>query len=104
VSRRPACAGLRARLAAVAALAWAAAPDAALACSVCGGADSPAVRQAFLWTTGFLTVLPLGLLGGFLWWLRRRVRGLERERDARAAASGQGEAAPGRSAVGASPR
>lgn len=34
-------------------------------------------RQAFVDTTIFLTVVPLAMIGGFIWWLRRRVRQLE---------------------------
>ena len=59
-------------LAAVAAL-----PDAAEACAVCFDA-SDENRQAFLLTTAFLSLFPLGMVGGAGLWLRRRVR----ERDA----------------------
>ena len=57
-------------LAAVA-LAWAA--DLAHACPSCA---SPLEenRQAFVDTTIFLTVVPLLMMGGFVWWLRRKVR------------------------------
>jgi hypothetical protein len=34
-------------------------------------------RQAFVDTTVFLTVVPLMMMGGFVWWLRRRIRDLE---------------------------
>jgi hypothetical protein len=34
-------------------------------------------RQAFVDTTIFLTVLPLAMIGGFIWWLRRRARQVE---------------------------
>ncbi|MGD8825106.1 MAG: hypothetical protein PVI24_09015 [Myxococcales bacterium] len=34
-------------------------------------------RQAFVDTTILLTVLPLGMIGGFVWWLRRRMREME---------------------------
>lgn len=34
-------------------------------------------RQAFLETTILLSLLPLGMIGGGLWWLRRRARSLE---------------------------
>jgi hypothetical protein len=59
-------------LAAVAAL-----PDAAEACAVCFDA-SDENREAFLLTTAFLSLFPLGMVGGAGLWLRRRVR----ERDA----------------------
>jgi len=53
------------------ALAWAA--DLAYACPSCA---SPLEenRQAFVDTTIFLTVVPLMMMGGFIWWLRRKVR------------------------------
>lgn len=56
---------------AVVALAWAA--DLAYACPSCA---SPLEenRQAFVDTTIFLTVVPLLMMGGFVWWLRRKVR------------------------------
>ncbi len=55
--------------AAVLALAWAA--DLAYACPSCA---SPLEenRQAFVDTTVFLTVVPLAMMGGFVWWLRRQ--------------------------------
>jgi hypothetical protein len=54
-----------------------AAPEAAEACSVCSAAQDDSVREAFLVTTVFLSVLPLLLVGGFAWWLRRRMRELD---------------------------
>lgn len=69
-------AGARLRAAAVAALLLAA-PRLALACSVCmSGRDEP-TRNAFLFTTALLTVLPLAGVGAFVWWMRRRLRALE---------------------------
>ena len=46
------------------------------ACSVC---SSPLEenRQAFVDTTIFLTIVPLFMIGGFIWWLRRKARNLE---------------------------
>jgi hypothetical protein len=60
--------------------AWTA--DLARACPSCA---SPLEenRQAFVDTTIFLTLLPLAMIGGFVWWLRRRVRELELEQEAR---------------------
>ena len=54
-------------------LSWAA--DLAYACPSCA---SPLEenRQAFVDTTIFLTVVPLMMIGGFIWWLRRRVRAM----------------------------
>ena len=56
------------------AVAWAA--DFAYACPSCA---SPLEenRQAFVDTTVFLTVLPLMMMGGFIWWLRRRMRAMD---------------------------
>ena len=55
--------------AAVLAVSWAA--DLAYACPSCA---SPLEenRQAFVDTTVFLTVVPLMMMGGFVWWLRRQ--------------------------------
>ena len=60
--------------AAVVALSWAA--DLAFACPSCA---SPLEenRQAFVDTTIFLTVVPLLMMGGFIWWLRRKLRAME---------------------------
>ena len=54
--------------------AWVA--DSALACPSCA---SPLEenRQAFVDTTIFLTVVPLMMIGGLIWWIRRK----SRERD-----------------------
>jgi len=56
------------------AVAWAA--DLAYACPSCA---SPLEenRQAFVDTTVFLTVVPLMMMGGFIWWLRRRIRAID---------------------------
>ncbi len=55
----------------VLALTWAA--DLAYACPSCA---SPLEenRQAFVDTTIFLTLVPLMMMGGFVWWLRRKLR------------------------------
>ena len=45
-------------------------PAVAEACAVCGAADRN--RNAFLGTTIFLSLLPLGMIGGGVLWLRRR--------------------------------
>ena len=60
--------------AAAIAMAWAA--DLAYACPSCA---SPLEenRQAFVDTTVFLTVVPLMMMGGFIWWLRRRIRAMD---------------------------
>jgi hypothetical protein len=53
-------------------------PDAAQACAVCFDA-SDENRRAFLATTAFLSLLPLGMVGGVGLWIRKR----SREMDAR---------------------
>ncbi len=60
-------------------------PDVAHACPVCFDRDDEA-RLAFLATTGLLTVLPLGLVAGTGWWLRKRVREVEAQAEREAAA------------------
>ena len=61
---------------ALVAAAVASAADLAYACPSCA---SPLEenRQAFVDTTIFLTVLPLTMIGGLIWWLRRRAREME---------------------------
>jgi hypothetical protein len=49
------------------------------ACPVCFSAKDEAQRQAFFDTTIFLTLLPLALIGGFIYWAARRVRRLDAE-------------------------
>jgi hypothetical protein len=53
-------------------------PDLMLACAVCfdGAGES---RQAFIATTAFLTVLPLGMVAGAGVWLRKRARQVEEQ-------------------------
>ena len=53
-------------------------PDVAHACAVCFDA-SDENRQAFLATTAFLSLLPLGMVGGAGLWLRKRSRDLDAE-------------------------
>ncbi len=52
-------------------------PQVASACAVCTAGRDDETVAAFLGTTAFLSVLPLALIGGFVWWLRRRIRALE---------------------------
>lgn len=56
------------------------APQLAAACSVCFTGRADETRVAFLVTTGFLTALPILLIGGLVWWLSRRARQI-REQD-----------------------
>ena len=50
------------------------APELAQACAVCGAGQKEDTRLAFILTTAFMTFLPLSMMGGAVWWLRRRVR------------------------------
>jgi hypothetical protein len=52
------------------------------ACPVCFSAKDEAQRQALFDTTIFLTLLPLALIGGFIYWVARRVRRLDGEQPA----------------------
>ncbi len=45
----------------------------ALGCPVCFSATEEN-RYAFMWTTVFMTFLPLGLIGGVIYWFRRKLR------------------------------
>lgn len=49
-------------------------PQLAAACAVCFTGRSDETRVAFLVTTGFLTVLPILMIGSVVWWLCRRAR------------------------------
>ena len=46
-------------------------PAAALACPVCGGGTTDRNAKAFAGTTALLSLLPLTLFGGGIWWLRK---------------------------------
>lgn len=47
-------------------------PDAAQACAVCFQGKSDASRVAFITTTAAMTFLPLAVIGGIAWWVRRQ--------------------------------
>jgi hypothetical protein len=64
------------RLGALGAAGAALAPEAARACAVCLSSTQDDTRLAFILSTGFMTFLPLGIVGGCVWWLRRRARAL----------------------------
>ena len=66
------------------------APQAVHACAVCFGGQEGDTRMAFILTTVFLTFLPLLMIGGVVWWFRRRFRQLELE-EAGAMPHGRGE-------------
>ena len=59
-------------------LLWA--PRLAEACSVCGAADDKS-KNTFIFTTAFLTFLPLTIAGGLIFWVVRRVKRLENDVD-----------------------
>jgi hypothetical protein len=61
---------------------------------VCFSAKDEAQRQAFFDTTIFLTLLPLLLIGGFIYWVARRTRRLEAEDTAVQPARTSAEAGP----------
>jgi hypothetical protein len=64
-------------------LVWLAAlPDAAHACAACFDANEEN-RQAFIATTAFLTLLPLGMVTGAGLWLRKLARQLGQEEERR---------------------
>jgi len=79
VSRACADSWLRSVAAALLASSLAIVPRASEACAVCFVGNNDESRIAFLVTTGLLTLLPLLLLGGAFWWLRRRFAVLDRE-------------------------
>jgi hypothetical protein len=78
-----------------------ASPRVSRACAVCMSGRDDETQTAFLLTTVFLSLLPLAAVGSAAWWLRRRVRELERRAAstagpppaAPAPVSGQGRAA-----------
>ena len=57
-------------------------PEVAAACPVCFDSRDEN-RQAFLATTAFLTLLPLGMVAGAGLWLRKRSREIDEEMRAR---------------------
>lgn len=57
------------------------APRLAAACSVCFTGRADETRVAFLVTAGFLTGLPILLVGTLVWWLCRRARQIRDEHE-----------------------
>lgn len=53
------------------------APRVSQACAVCMSGREEASQWAFIGTTIALSLLPLALIGGMVWWLRRRLREME---------------------------
>ena len=48
-------------------------PQSAFACSVCYSANE-SNRLAFIDTTVFLSLFPLAMVGGIVWWIWRQVQ------------------------------
>ena len=47
------------------------------ACSVCG-AGTTVDQSAYLWMTIVISLLPLGMIGGLVFWVARRIRAQDR--------------------------
>ena len=54
-------------------------PRLASACAVCTAGREDETQLAFLLTTLFMSVLPLAIVGGAVWWMVRRSRQVARE-------------------------
>ena len=54
-------------------------PGAAAACAMCTSAQDDAVQAAFAVASLFMTLMPLGVVGGLVWFLRRRAEKLRAE-------------------------
>lgn len=52
-------------------------PSQVLACPVCSPGRDDATRKAFFDTTIFLSLLPLAMFGGLVYWVVRRARAIE---------------------------
>ena len=49
-------------------------PESADACAVCSSGREEASRTAFIIGTAFMTALPFVLVGGLIWWIRKKSR------------------------------
>jgi sulfite exporter TauE/SafE len=76
--KRRAAVRIRALFAAATLSAIAGVPGVSAACAVCFAGTDDASRVAFISTTVFMTLLPLGLLGTAGWWAYRRFQVLDR--------------------------
>jgi hypothetical protein len=57
-------------------------PYDAAACPLCIAAQDESVQVAYIAATAFMTFLPFSLIGGLIYWLRRRARQLALEEEA----------------------
>jgi hypothetical protein len=57
-------------------------PQLSLACPVCGTAADEQSKTAFIVSTAFMTLFPLMMIGLVAWWFVRRIREVEKARDA----------------------
>lgn len=74
--------------------------DVAAACPVCFSAANEENRTAIMLMTGFLTVLPLVLIGLAVRWYLRRVKAFEKQSRAEQRAARRRARAPGAGPVG----
>jgi len=51
--------------------------DAAAACAVCAGGEDDRSRDTYILMTIVMSVLPVSLVGGLVWYVRRRVKALD---------------------------
>ncbi len=50
---------------------WMSASHSVFACAACGFADD-GTQGAYLFTAGILTLVPLMMIGGLVWWVRKK--------------------------------
>ena len=48
--------------------------DQLLACAVCSGEEKESVRQAYSYSTGWLSLIPVLFMGGVIYFIYRRVK------------------------------
>ncbi len=54
-------------------------PELAQACAVCSGGDDLAVKDSYIDATIFMSILPLAVIGGGVYTLRRRFQARDAE-------------------------
>ena len=52
--------------------------DGAAACAVCAAGEDDRSRDSYIIATIVMSVLPVSIVGGLVWYVRRRVRVLQR--------------------------